>query len=148
MLRGVYQGKKIRSEGSGVLCGRLCSFSFHHLSQSWMLCFERKMLLIEVGEAAWNENDFGSDSRSNTEFRRCPCKARQGHCHHLLALAYTVLNSMKKSDGASACTSKPQQRHVSRGAKIDPQVRRIIPMTSSELWWSVPTQHAKGLLFH
>ena len=88
-----------------------------------------------------------SDSRSNTEFRRCPCKARQGHCHHLLALAYTVLNSMKKSDGASACTSKPQQRHVPRGAKIDPQVRRIIPVTSSELWWSVPTRHAKVYYF-
>lgn len=89
-----------------------------------------------------------NDSRSNTEFRRCPCKARQGHCHHLLALVYTVLNSMKKSDGASACTSKPQQQHVPRGAKIDPQGRRIIPMTSSELWRSVPTWHAKGLLFH
>ena len=28
---------------------------------------------------------------------------------------------MKESDGASACTSKPQQWHVPRGAKIDPQ---------------------------
>ena len=74
-------------------------------------------------------------------------KPDRGHCHHLLALAYTVLNSMKKSDGASACTSKPQQRHVPRGAKIDPQVRRIIPMTSSELWWSVPTRHAKVYYF-
>ena len=28
---------------------------------------------------------------------------------------------MKKSDDASACTSKPQQWHVPRGAKINPQ---------------------------
>jgi len=37
------------------------------------------------------------------------------------ALAYTVLNSMKEGDGASACTSKPQKWHVPRGTKIDPQ---------------------------
>ena len=88
-----------------------------------------------------------SDSRSNTEFRRCPCKARQGHCHHLLALAYTVLNSMKKSDGASACTSKPQQRHVPRGAKIDPSQT----YNSNDLQWTLvisPHSACKGLLFH
>ena len=64
-----------------------------------------------------------SDSGSNIVFRRCSsqCKAGQGHCHHLSALAYAVLSSMKESDGASACTSKPQQWHVPRGAKIDPQ---------------------------
>ena len=75
-----------------------------------------------------------SDSRSNTEFRRCPCKARQGHCHHLLALAYTVLNSMKKSDGASACTSKPQQRHVPRGAKNRPTSQTY---NSNDLQWTL-----------
>ena len=62
-----------------------------------------------------------SDSGSNIVFKRCYCKAGQGHCHHLSALAYAVLSSMKKSDDASACTSKPQQWHVPRGAKIDPQ---------------------------
>ena len=62
-----------------------------------------------------------SDSGSNIVFKRCSCKAGQGHCHHLSALAYAVLSSMKKSDDASACTSKPQQWHVPRGAKIDPQ---------------------------
>ena len=62
-----------------------------------------------------------SDSGSNIVFKRCSCKAGQGHCHHLSALAYAVLSSMKESDSASACTSKPQQWHVPRGAKIDPQ---------------------------
>lgn len=62
-----------------------------------------------------------SDSGSNVVFRRCSCKAGQGHCHHLSALAYAVSSSLKETDGASACTSKPQQWHVSRGAKIDPQ---------------------------
>ena len=62
-----------------------------------------------------------SDSGLNIVFRRCSCKARRGHCHHLSALAYMVLSSMKESDGASACTSKPQQWHVLRGAKIDLQ---------------------------
>jgi len=60
-----------------------------------------------------------SDSGSNIVFRRCSCKAGQGHGHHLLALAYAVLSFMKESDGASACTSKPQQWHVPSGAKID-----------------------------
>jgi len=64
-----------------------------------------------------------NDSGSNIVFRRCSCKAGQGHCHHLSALAYAVLSSMKESDGASACTSKPQQWHVHRGAKIDPPPR-------------------------
>ena len=62
-----------------------------------------------------------SDSGLNIVFRRCSCKAGKGHCHHLLALAYVVLSSMKESDGASACTSKPKQWHVPRGAKIDLQ---------------------------
>ena len=62
-----------------------------------------------------------SDSGSNVVFRRCSCKAGQGHCHYLSALAYAVSSSLKETDGASACTSKPQQWHVSRGAKIDPQ---------------------------
>jgi len=62
-----------------------------------------------------------SDSGLNIVFRRCSCKAGQGHYHHLSALAYAVLSSMKESDGASACTSKPQQWHVPRGAKINPQ---------------------------
>ena len=62
-----------------------------------------------------------SDSGLNIVFKRCSCKARQGHSHHLSALAYAVLSSMKKSDDASACTLKPQQWHVPRGAKIDPQ---------------------------
>ena len=80
-----------------------------------MLCYERKKvremkMILEF-----------SDSGSNIVFKRCSCKARQGHCHHLLALAYAVLSSMKKSDDASACTSKPQQLHVPRVAKIDPQ---------------------------
>ena len=60
-----------------------------------------------------------SDSGSNIVFRRCSCKARQGHCHHLSALAYAVLSSLKESDVASACTSKPQQWHVPRGVKIN-----------------------------
>ena len=80
-----------------------------------MLCYERKKvhemkMILEF-----------SDSGSNIVFKRCSCKARQGHCHHLLALAYAVLSSMKKSFDASACTSKPQQWHVPRAAKIDPQ---------------------------
>ena len=62
-----------------------------------------------------------SDSGSNIVFRRCCCKAGQGHCHHLSALAYAVLSSLKESDVASACTSKLQQWHVPRGAKINPQ---------------------------
>ena len=62
-----------------------------------------------------------SDSGSNIVFRRCSCKAGQGHCHHLSALAYAVLSSLKESDVASACTSKLQQWHVPRGAKINPQ---------------------------
>ena len=53
-----------------------------------------------------------SDSGSNIVFRRCSCKAGQGHRHHPSALAYVLLSSMKESDGASACTSKPQQWHV------------------------------------
>ena len=61
------------------------------------------------------------DSGSNIVFKRCSYKAGQGHCHHLSALVYAVLSSLKKSDDASACTSKPQQWHVPRGAKIDPQ---------------------------
>jgi len=48
MPGGVYLGKEIGSEGSGVLCGRLCSQSFYHISQSRMLYYERKMLLIDV----------------------------------------------------------------------------------------------------
>ena len=62
-----------------------------------------------------------SDSGSSIVFRRCSCKAGQGHCHHLSALAYAVVSSLKESDVASACTSKPQQWHVPRGAKINPQ---------------------------
>ena len=62
-----------------------------------------------------------SDSGSNIVFRRCSCNAGQQHCHHLSALAYAVLSSLKESDVASACTSKPQQWHVPRGAKINPQ---------------------------
>ena len=35
-----------------------------------------------------------SNSVSNIVFRRCPCKAGQGHCPHLLASAYAV-NAVK-----------------------------------------------------
>ena len=62
-----------------------------------------------------------SDSGSNIVFRRCSCNAGQQHCHHLSALAYAELSSLKESDVASACTSKLQQWHVPRGAKINPQ---------------------------
>jgi len=124
MLRGVYQGKEIGSEGSGVLGGRLCSRSFYHISRSGMLCYERKMLSLNVlvGKAAWDENDLGIQRlRIKHCVKRCSCEAGQGRCHHLLALAYAVLSSMKKSDDASARTSKPQQWHVPRAAKIDLQ---------------------------
>ena len=115
MLRGVYQGKEIGSEGSGVLHGRLCLRFFYHLSRGGMLCYERKKLheMKMIFEF--------SNSGLNIVFKRCSCQAWQGHCHHLLALAYAVLSSMKKSDDASACTSKLQQWHVPRAAKINPQ---------------------------
>ena len=80
------------------------------------------------------------DSGSNIVFKRCSCKAGQGQCHHLSALAYAVLSSMKKSDDALACTSKPQQWHVPRGAKIDPQPWMQLPFSKP----SVEKESARG----
>jgi len=47
-----------------------------------------------------------SDSGSNIVFRRCSCKAGQGHLRHLCAV---LSSELKESDSASACTAKLQQ---------------------------------------
>ena len=55
----------------------------------------------------------------NIVFTTCTCKVELGHCRHLSVLAYAVVSSVEDSDRAG--TSKPQQWHVPRSSKINPQ---------------------------
>ena len=48
-------------------------------------------------------------------------QSRTGALSSSLGFSLRSVNSLKESDVASECTSKPQQWHVPRGAKINPQ---------------------------
>ena len=48
-------------------------------------------------------------------------QSRTGALSSSLGFSLRSVNSLKESDVASECTSMPQQWHVPRGAKINPQ---------------------------
>lgn len=89
----------------------------------FMLCYERKTLLINVlvGKGAWNENDVGIQG---LRFKYCVSKTAGTLWSSLgFTLHRVELILWRRVDGDPACTSKAHQWHVHRGAKIDPQPR-------------------------